>query len=72
MAHKVTGPLAVVQLTGGPLVYLYRDAPVPDDAVNLDHLVSMGLVSDVDEPSLDDDGNMPAEKKPAAKKAAAS
>lgn len=48
--YVVTGRVAVVRTKDGSERYLYRNAPVdPDafDAENIEHLVGIGLVSEV-------------------------
>jgi hypothetical protein len=42
--YKVTGAVAVVR-AGGASRYLYKGAPVPEQADNLEHLIAVGLVS---------------------------
>lgn len=47
--HKVTAAAAFIARRSGLSELLYRDAPVPEDAVNLDSLVEGGFVGPVDE-----------------------
>lgn len=49
MTWVVSGPLAVVKV-GGHSVRLDRGAAVPEDAENVDHLLSVGLIVEVPGP----------------------
>lgn len=51
MAHVVTGPLVIAKTAANELIYLYKDAPIPDDvpADEVQRLVDTGLVAKVDE-----------------------
>lgn len=45
MAYRVKTAAAVVKI-GGSERYMYRGAPVPESATNLEHLLAVGLVEE--------------------------
>lgn len=47
--YKVVGAAALVIPTSGNATLLYRNSPVPADAVNLDTLLTSGMVAKIEE-----------------------
>lgn len=72
MGFVVTGPMAVVRVSGSEL-YFERGAVLPEgiDSAHREHLIDVGLVTEVvvQKPE-DDEGKQPEVKMPAPKPAA--